>query len=170
MRQYRFGSTIGVLIAGALALSGCAAESDEPQNDVTMSEESSATEEREVGEGVAAEADDASSSENSGGTVQIPDDFWPGAPIPDYEIFDVYEHDERDYLLYMRGTDIEGDARAIESLLVDEGFHRLAWGITEERGANGIFLTEDTRVTLTIQETDGEVEIRYGVGPYDPNE
>lgn len=170
MKQHRFGSSIGVLIAGALVLSGCAAESDELQEDVTLSEDSSVTDERGVGEGAAAEADDAPSSGKSGGSARIPDDFWPGAPIPDYELFDVYEHDERDYVLFMRGTDIEDDAHAIETLLVDEGFHRLAWGITEERGANGIFLTEDTRVTLTIQETDGEIEIQYGVGPYDPSE
>lgn len=167
MKQKQFRLRYVLLIAGAVLLSGCAAESSELPGDVSNRSEPLATAELATEQDNGTEPGDSSLKSNNG-SVRIPEDFWPGAPIPDFELVDVTKHDERDYVLHMRGSDLEDNAYEIEALLVDEGFHRLAWGITEERGANGIFLTEDTRVTLNIEERSKGIEINYGVGPYSP--
>lgn len=154
-------SLIGVLVAGMLLLSGCAPDTDEPGTD-TMNIEGSVNDEPEAVEG-----DEGSSQQNA----TIPSDFYDEAPIPDYELIAVDQHDDPEvYVLHMRGTDLEADAMALEKLLTDAGYHRLAWGITEERGANGIFIIEGFRVRILVQEAEDGVRIEYEAGPVDRSE
>lgn len=137
-----------MLLVGVVALSGCAAGGEPPSHDPG----SQGAVVEETGPHVTVEE------------VAIPGDLPADVPMPDYEVIAVMEVETGGYMFTMRGTDVEADAAVLESMLMDAGFHRLAWGLKEDRGYNGIFITEGSRVRVAVQEVGDGVEIEYEVG------
>lgn len=141
-----------------LILGGCASGPASPGSEAPVDVEASHHDEpaQEGGGGAEVPADDP---------ADVPADVPAGLPMPDYAIVDVIPTGMGGHVFYMRGTDIEADAETLRSMLLDAGFEQMAWGLTEERGANGIFVGETITARILVHDVDGQIEIEYGYNP-----
>lgn len=150
-------SIISLILGGLLVLGACGSDTSES----TTTEDSA--------EGNVATSGEETTTDGSG-TATLPADIPAEIPVPDFPLTEVIDGTDTpvpettQYVLYFRGTDVEADAELIRSLLLDAGFDNTAWGVNEERGATGVFLLDENRVTLGIQDTADGVEILYDVG------
>lgn len=144
-------STVGLLLTGLLILSGCTAVPEFPDPGAPSDVE-------------ATQNNDSSSDISTGGAT-IPGNVHPELPLPDYDVIDVTPTDMGGHEIRMRGTDIEADAEVLRTMLLDAGFSQRAWGITEENGANGIFIGYEITARITVHNVAGQIEIQYGYNP-----